>query len=94
MTDGKQVRNEVGSSDAYLFTDPSSGFDIRANDPKGLRRPCREILVLSAGTIELTREDGVDTGSSANIAAGVTLPVQATAIVSGGTSSTEVLILW
>ena len=88
-------RNEIGPSKSYAFVDPSSvNYDIRANDPSGQKRSCREILVLAAGTIQLTMTDGTTTTSTNSIAAGVSLPVEAVSIVAAGTSATEVLVMW
>jgi hypothetical protein len=91
-----RANNEIFPSPAYrtAWTTTPVDYDIRANDPTRDNtpgRPCRQIVIATAGTLVVTGPDGTD----------VTLPsgplvwdIQAIALVASGTTAQGVVVLW
>jgi len=100
---GQLVTNlESGMAVRVAWTTVPALYDILASDPykgrlpglaaPGEGRPCRRIIVLTAGTLVLTGLDDVDV-TTPSLPAGFVLDVQAIALKAASTAQ-NVLVVW
>ncbi|HJQ57426.1 MAG TPA: hypothetical protein VJ890_10990 [Vineibacter sp.] len=86
------VNTQQHTSAVYVFFDDSADFDVYANDPRSASatgtdkgRPCRGILITTAGTLHTIRLDGTTVDITDSIPAGTFVPIQCKSIRAAGT---------
>lgn len=99
MAGDTRTTREIYSGDFYKFYSSfASDIDLAADSHTATgygraQRNCRRIVPFTSGNIVVTRPDGTNV-TITGVVAGQILDIQASKIISSGTTITSALVLW